>query len=767
MPSFLEIVYKFSLRFINKEIEESYNSNKSRSANKLKLIFLILALVGMILYFSVLILDLVFAITGQPKIHFGFTIVSIILLLIAGSIEIYIYYTDNFKIVRGSAISLVSFHFIGNLPITVLEGELMISFRAIPLIVFIACVACVYTRRYLVSGSVLLIGIIDIFVFSATASQLRNGYGYLFLVLASIPTIIYGVFLFYFLESSIRTGFYAYYTTKKKKETTQKLLTIMPVPIVVLKNKQPKFANSDFEKLFSYEGESPKVKSMKIELIRTNLSKIIGENGAFTLLDKIGNSNQNEDLSKYHFTLTNPEGNIISQIQVKNSEIMLGQKTGIALTIVNLSEYDNLRRKIEKKYQSMLIATFAHEIRTPVNGCIGISEEILGLIKDEQIMKKVAQIKNLSFRLIYFLEVLQIFTDIQSNTFVLNVSKASIEDLINRVVRSFKQDIKLKKLKIILDFENLSPEIDIDSPRFELIIFILLHNAIKYTIEGQIKITGKINIISKQVSVIVKDSGIGIPKERLPTLFELNDSSKKLSNQLNPQGMGFALFVAKKLSQEFGGDLYVMSELNIGTQFECTFPILTQEIKLNLKKRGSILVQCPARRVTAELPSPELDLNSARSLNPLKRECVCTKFLVVDDEPMNIIVIQNYLKKIKEDCDIASNGQIAVEKVIERSKKDCCGYYDIIFMDLNMPVMDGEAATTILTEKMSKGQIKNSTIIGVTAAQIESEMKRKKFQEIGFQDVYQKPVSRATFQSIVNKYSRIAECPIQFTFNKS
>ena len=721
----------------------------------------------MIFYFAILISDLVFGIIGTSKIHYGFTIASIILLLFAGIIETYIFYTDDFKIIRGSAISLVCFHFIGNLPVTYIDGELMISFKALPLIVFIACIACVYTRKYLVSGSVLILGIIDIFVFSASASQLRNGFAYLFLILASIPTLIYGIFLFYFLEFSIRTGYYAYYTTRKKKETTKKLLTIIPVPIVVLKNKKPKFSNSDFGKLFCYEGELVKIKTMKNDIIRSKLSRIEGENGAFTLLDKIDNLTANEDLSKYHFTLRNPGSNTISQIQVRNAEIMLGQKAGIALSIVNLSEYDNLRRNIEKKYQSMLIATFAHEIRTPVNGCVGISEEILELIKEDQISKKVIQIKFLSFRLIYFLEVLQIFADFQSNSFVLNVSKASLEELIKKVIRIFKQDLKFKNLKILLDFENLSPEIDVDTARFELIVFILLHNAIKYTIEGEIKITAKINIISKKVNFIIKDTGIGIAKERLATLFELNDSSKKLSNQLNPQGMGFALFVAKKLSQEFGGDLSVMSELNIGTQFECTFPVLTHEIKLILKKRGSVIIQCPNRRSTSlQLPpSQEEELNSARPLNPLARECVCAKFLVVDDEPMNIMVIQNYIKKINEDCETAPNGKIAVDKVIERSKKECCGYYDIIFMDLNMPVLDGEGATSILNEKMLKGEIKRSTIIGVTAAQIESELKNKEFQEKGFQDVYQKPLSKSTFQSIVGKYSRVAECPIYFEPN--
>ena len=132
--------------------------------------------------------------------------------------------------------------------------------------------------------------------------------------------------------------------------------------------------------------------------------------------------------------------------------------------------------------------------------------------------------------------------------------------------------------------------------------------------------------------------------------------------------------------------------------------------------------------------------------------CDCPKYLVVDDDLMNRKVLKFFIESVKSKCDQAVNGEEAILKVSERSSNNCCKKYILIFMDINMPIMDGIQATQKLRFLMNNNQIPSTYIVALTAAHCSSEEDIKQFLSVGFDGFYQKPLSKQVFISIIEKY---------------
>ena len=133
-------------------------------------------------------------------------------------------------------------------------------------------------------------------------------------------------------------------------------------------------------------------------------------------------------------------------------------------------------------------------------------------------------------------------------------------------------------------------------------------------------------------------------------------------------------------------------------------------------------------------------------------KCKCPPVLIVDDNPMNILVIQSYLKSINLQGDQALNGKEAVDKVKERaSNRDCCTTYKLVFMDINMPIMDGIEASRIISSMSKSGEISFTPIVAVTAAE-ETESFHNTFLHSGIDSMVQKPMNKDKFIQVIQRY---------------
>ena len=134
-------------------------------------------------------------------------------------------------------------------------------------------------------------------------------------------------------------------------------------------------------------------------------------------------------------------------------------------------------------------------------------------------------------------------------------------------------------------------------------------------------------------------------------------------------------------------------------------------------------------------------------------KCCCPQLLIVDDNSFNVLVIKGFLKGNASICDEAVNGKEAIDKVIKKTKSDCCKGYKVILMDLNMPIMDGITATKKIRSKVSKSKVPSTPIVALTAAALSPEEEHELQHDIGFDICQMKPITKDNFLRILNKYS--------------
>ena len=196
---------------------------------------------------------------------------------------------------------------------------------------------------------------------------------------------------------------------------------------------------------------------------------------------------------------------------------------------------------------------------------------------------------------------------------------------------------------MITNYPSDSLYINLDKMKYQQIMFALIENAEKHTFKGQIII--EISSSANDINFIVKDSGVGIDSSNLDHIFELYGSNSH-SNELNPQGIGLSLYVCRKLAIVMGGDILVSSTLNKETQFTLTFPssIINTEQPPSHRELSNAKEEeeeeeekiTSDRRLVVHKRNDYSEVFNIKRLN----ECECKNYLIVDDDPTNIVVLQ-------------------------------------------------------------------------------------------------------------------------------
>jgi PAS domain S-box-containing protein len=355
--------------------------------------------------------------------------------------------------------------------------------------------------------------------------------------------------------------------------------------------------------------------------------------------------------------------------------------------------------------KQQFLSNMSHEIRTPMNAIIGFTNVLLKTDLSEKQTECLKAIQSSGDTLIVLINDILDLAKVDAGKMIFVNEPFKVSELLTGVVRLFETKVQESNLQLITEYDDRIPEIILgDSVRLHQILINLLSNAIKFTSEGNITINVNVKSSTKQKITIefkVSDTGIGIPANKIDSIFENFEQAHVISANLYG-GTGLGLAIVKQLVEKQGGTITVESKVDVGTTFSCI---------LNFQKNTVDSMH------NLEFEKINHDATKIKKL----------KILVVEDVKLNQLLLRTILDDYNFEWEIADNGQIAVEKLETNT-------YDIILMDLQMPIMNGFEATKHIRNTMNL-QI---PIIALTADVTTVDV--EKCKSIGMNDYISKPL---------------------------
>ncbi len=396
-------------------------------------------------------------------------------------------------------------------------------------------------------------------------------------------------------------------------------------------------------------------------------------------------------------------------IAILLSDIDFKKKAEIEL----LKEKENSEEA--NRVKSEFLANMSHEIRTPLNGILGMIDlTMMDALSFEQIDNLITA-KDCITALIDIINDVLDFSKIEAGKLKLDQQRFNLIDLLESTLKIHMPHINEKDLDLKIDFDGiLKPNLIGDNKRIKQILNNLINNAIKFTNKGSIKISAsqEVSELDHQtifLTVSVEDTGIGIEESKKPLLFQ---SFTQIDGSYTRQygGTGLGLVISKQLVEMMAGSIGFISNVTEGSAFQFTIPL--------------------------QIETDQIDLKSVNL--PQVIACKNKQILLVEDDKVNQIVISKMLESEGAVVKVANNGIEAVAL--------CNNFtFDLIFMDIQMPEMDGLEATRIIRSKSHTNS--HTPIVALTAFALKGD--EEIFRASGMDDYISKPVDKSQIMQIL------------------
>lgn len=537
-----------------------------------------------------------------------------------------------------------------------------------------------------------------------------------------------------FNEMAARTETLLKDLSENKKELSRqlnfntKLLESIPSPIYYL-DKDGVFlgANSAWADFFNLDRKTCKGKTVTdiysefgdFATLMSNKTKLLINDHAQQSFDTTILNSNNEQYSilvlNTDFSHSNGEfagiiGTIIDLTRLKLAE----KETESALK-------DKIRAETANETKSQFLANMSHEMRTPLTAIIGLAETLIDEEqKTEDRMESVQTIIRSGKHLSQLINDLLDLSKVEAGKLELDTQYRSIPDMISEISALAQIQSSNKEISFKTNYHFPIPEkIKTDDLRLKQIIINLIGNAIKFTDKGSVSLEIEYSRSDASLLFSITDTGIGISEEQAQRLFA-PFMQADISTTRKYGGTGLGLHLSKKLAKLLGGTLTLQSALGEGSCFTVTIPT-------NFEQNQNI-------NWLNQLPDVPIAIQNTKTVH----NKLAGRILLAEDIIDNQRLFRLLFKKVGLNIDIANNGKEAMQMATDKS-------YDLIFMDMQMPVMDGLEATRNI-----RSQGLDTTIVALTANV--SEEDKQHYLQNGCSDFLAKPIDRNLFYQMLSKY---------------
>ncbi|RED99779.1 response regulator [Marinoscillum furvescens] len=327
---------------------------------------------------------------------------------------------------------------------------------------------------------------------------------------------------------------------------------------------------------------------------------------------------------------------------------------------LKIAKFDALKASQAK---SDFLSTISHEIRTPLNAVVGLSHFLLKDKPGDHQLQNLNSLRYSAQHLTALINDILDYNKLESGTVTFEEQLTDLRDTLKGVYLSYKPKADEKGLKMVLDIDSrLSTPVYVDRTRLIQVLNNLMDNAIKFTLEGSVVL--RVGVLQKEgtrlkIRYEIEDTGIGIPKDKHEVVFErFMQASTSTTREFGGTGLGLAII--KKLLELQGSAIHIESEPGVGTRFSFNQWYQIGEASQLQSQESTVLFG--AERLIGRT------------------------VLLVEDNPTNVMIASKFLSHWDMIVDVAENGKVGVEMAKQKS-------YDIILMDLQMPILDGYQAS--------------------------------------------------------------------------